>query len=194
MKNKYFIRFCLGFFQIFVVSCSTNMENPTIYTYSHGLIQVRNALTDTVHGYFIEGFEDKDDVYTQGIFMDSSNVNDIVLIQMTAADSKVYSFFGRPFPYEVDFHVHFDSISENKTRVTINALNPKINFLGFGIGHLGFVWSKKVRTSTIEEYEILLMVGKKLNEVDMPACKYPQKYLKYEARKQRRIKKLYCSE
>jgi len=163
--------------------------NPTSYVFDTDIEQCKNAIKkvkilDVSRPYFIDKKEShRDYIY---IYNDSANRNDAILTCIGNFDSKIYFRFGFPYPYWADFHVHLDSILENKTRVEIFTLEPKIVVFGVGIGHVSWTWTKKVPPSTIEEYEILLSIGEQLGEKNMPACNYPKRYLKYCIRKDKR--------
>ena len=166
-------------------------SNPTNYVFEASVEQVRYAIKKANETYQTSGllyFNDKDYHYSY-IFNDSKNANDAILNPVMDIKSKIYFRFGKPLPYSADFHIHLDSITENRTKVEIFTLNPTIVTFGIGYGHFGYTWEKKVPPSTIEEYEILLAIGRQLEEQGMPECNYPKKWLKYQAKEQERIKK-----
>jgi hypothetical protein len=88
-----------------------------------------------------------------------------------------YNEKGIPFDYWVSFYLHLEKIDEIHTKVIITTIEPKIV-----IGHEfmptppHFVRKSKfmkVEPSTIEEYEILLEIGKLLGEKNMPCLSLP---------------------
>jgi len=153
--------------------------NPTSYIFEASIEQVKNAVKSGFGDYqmkcmalYLKGDMD---CYTF-IYEDSKNVNDALLDRLCDIESKIYYKFGNPLPYGASFHIHLDSISENKTKVEVFTLNPKIvlGVIMFGnIGH-GHARVKEVPPSTIEDYEILLSIGEQLGEKGMPKCNYPK--------------------
>lgn len=151
--------------------------NPTNYVFKSSIEHVRKAIINSIGNYQIKcmALYSKED-YENDIFNTDIRY-DALLKSFCDIESKIYFRFGKPLPYNVDFHIHLDSISETKTKVSVFTLNPKICTWGFPFGSIGHGYSnmKKVPPSTIEEYEILLAIGKYLGEKDMPPCNYPKK-------------------
>jgi hypothetical protein len=83
------------------------------------------------------------------------------------------------YPYVAEFYIHLTAIDSFSTSVSIKTFNSVIA-IGHSIipnfhngGYLG--GSKKVPPSTIEEYEILLRIGKALGvESQMPKLVLPR--------------------
>ena len=183
---------------ITLVGCYSQKElanpNPTSYIFEASIEQVKSALKKANETYKIKGllyFNDRDDYYYGGyVFKELKNVNDAILSSISSIDSKIYYKRGKPLRYSANFHIHLDSISENKTKVEIFTLNPEI-VLGVimygGMGH-GYPRVKEVLPSTIEEYEILLAIGEQLGEIGMPECYYPPEWLQYKAKQQEQIR------
>ena len=167
--------------------------NPTSYVFNASVEQVKNAMNIAGETYEFNGslyFSDKVDYSYSYIFIDSNNINDAILYPLASFDSKIYFRSGKPLPYtSMAFHIHLDSISENKTNVEIFTLESKLYTFGIGAGHLCHIWEKEVPPSTIEEYEILLIIGEQLGEQEMPACNYPEKWLKYYTKEQEQMKR-----
>ena len=69
------------------------------------------------------------------------------------------------------YHIFLDSLSINKTKITIESY-PKVEAgTDFSLNHmLPYVTSRKVtvKPSTIEEYEIIRKIGEKCKEENMP--------------------------
>lgn len=88
--------------------------------------------------------------------------------------------------FYVSFHIHFKELDQNKTLVKINTIDPVIvEFIFnplvvlFDIHGGVTLENKKVTPSTIEEYEILLEIGKGLGVSDqMPPIKLPKETLR----------------
>ena len=166
---------------IILIGCYSKKKldnsNPTSYVFNANIEQVRIAIVNNTEKYNENRMSlwSKDE--DKKIILHTDIKGDAWLNQFGNIESKIYFKSGKPLPYSVDFHIRLDSISENKTRVEIFTLNPKIFRWGIlygNIGH-GYAHMKEVPPSTIEEYEILLSIGEQLGEKGMPACNYPRK-------------------
>ncbi len=78
--------------------------------------------------------------------------------------------------YFAEFQLHFTVINENETKVEVITHGSKVLYFSFPVfsGH-AYVNEKKVEPTTIEEYEILLRIGKLVGEKDMPPLHLPAK-------------------
>ena len=162
--------------------------NPTNYVFDAGIEDVRKAIItrveDSLYGNTVYAKED----YENDIF--SKNIkNDALLVSICDVKSKMFFRFGKPLPYFPEFIIHLDSISEKKTNVVVYTSDTTIVIGGIGVPHFGYTWEKKVSPSTIEEYEILLLIGQQLGQEGMPECNYTKKWLKYCAKEQEKINK-----
>ena len=79
---------------------------------------------------------------------------------------------GEFFDYDVSFYLHLEKVDENNTKVTVKTIEPEIiigNELLPSLPHMVRKYKKiTVEPSTIEEYEILIEIGKRIGEKDMP--------------------------
>lgn len=162
--------------------------NPTSYVFDAGIEDVRKAILtrveDSLDGYTVYAKEDYDnDILSKNI------KNDALLRNHYDVKSKMFFRFGKPLPYFPEFIIHLDSISEKKTNVVVYTSDTTIVVGGIGVPHFGYTWEKKVSPSTIEEYEILLLIGQQLGQEGMPECNYTKKWLKYYAKEQEKINK-----
>lgn len=162
--------------------------NPTSYVFDAGIEDVRKAILtrveDSLDGYTVYAKEDYDnDILSKNI------KNDALLRNHYDVKSKMFFRFGKPLPYFPEFIIHLDSISEKKTNVVVYTSDTTIVIGGIGVPHFGYTWEKKVSPSTIEEYEILLLIGQQLGQEGMPECNYTKKWLKYCAKEQEKINK-----
>ena len=162
--------------------------NPTSYVFDAGIEDVRKAILtrveDSLDGYTVYAKEDYDnDILSKNI------KNDALLRNHYDVKSKMFFRFGNPLPYSPEFIIHLDSISEKKTNVVVYTSDTTIVIGGIGVPHFGYTWEKKVSPSTIEEYEILLLIGQQLGQEGMPECNYTKKWLKYCAKEQEKINK-----
>jgi len=94
--------------------------------------------------------------------------------------SKIYQKKDGEFlDYLVSFYLHLEKIDESHTTVSIKTIEPKV-IIGMELlpSPPHFVRNNKtiaVEPSTIEEYEILLEIGKLVGEKDMPPIHLPTK-------------------
>jgi hypothetical protein len=178
---------------IFFVSCNNYYEiklekkNPTVYCFNANPQEVKKAAIRKFDNFkdldLVLKNEYKYQTEINSILNKKGNENDLYLETYgNCLISKVYFNDGKPSLFEVEFHVHLDSLSENMTQVTINTLRSEV-LTGSKIGIsdnlvLGQPNTEKVPPSTIEEYEILLAIGEELGQKGMPPCHYPPKNAK----------------
>lgn len=86
---------------------------------------------------------------------------------------------GGSLDYEAWFYLHLETIDEEKTKVSITTIEPKI-IVGKELLPTPPHFVRKDKTmlvepSTIEEYEILLDIGKLAGEKNMPPINLPEK-------------------
>jgi len=92
--------------------------------------------------------------------------------------SKIYKKKkGEFLDYFVSFYLHLEKIDEYHTKVSIKTIEPKV-IVGMELfpSPPHFVRNNKtiaMEPSTIEEFEILLEIGKLIGEKDMPALNLP---------------------
>lgn len=185
MKLNYLLIFCL-------IGCSTlpkekklERSNPTSYVYNLPLVGLRNVLIDEANKFrskhLILGYKENDGepLDTLEIFDVSGNSEDFYLEQETfwSFKSAIYSIEGKPLDYEAGFHLHLEVIDEQRTQVTVYTIKPRI-VIGRELLPKGLHFTRNnkymnVPPSTIEEYEILLQIGKLVGEKDMPQAIYP---------------------
>ena len=177
---------------VLTIGCYTKekllVPNPTSYVFDAGIEDARKAILtrveDSLDGYTVYAKEDYDnDILSKNI------KNDALLRNYYDVKSKMFFRFGNPLPYFPEFIIHLDSISEKKTNVVVYTSDTTIVVGGIGVPHFGYTWEKKVSPSTIEEYEILLLIGQQLGQEGMPECNYTKKWLKYCAKEQEKINK-----
>lgn len=99
--------------------------------------------------------------------------------------SKIYlSKYGDSLDFHAWFYLHLESIDDTHTKVSITTIEPEV-IVGREIlpspPHFVRLDKKvKVEPSTIEEYEILLKIGKLVQEKDMPLLILPNERNKVE--------------
>jgi hypothetical protein len=85
-------------------------------------------------------------------------------------ESQVYFKDGQPLIYYADFHIHLNALGPQKTRVEISTYDSSL------VTGVDESWSAhgpsfifvRVQSTTIEEYQILLGIGKQLGTKNMP--------------------------
>ncbi len=152
-------------------------KNPTSYVFNANIQQIKYSIFSNYEDGFIDLYPDTSTISSYYVDYDSIiNKNDVLLMPLTGASkSKIYYKNGNPLYYQVYILLHLDSISENRTKATALAFISEICVGGYQIPFIGHGYSrmKKVPPSTIEEYEILLAIGRQLGDTNMPKCIYP---------------------
>ncbi|MCI0652599.1 MAG: hypothetical protein L0Z55_12040 [Planctomycetes bacterium] len=91
--------------------------------------------------------------------------------------STVYFSNGKPLKFLARFHLHIESLDAGTTRVTVEAIDPKVvNGTRFGMGPCGFgnfPNLEPVAPTTVEEFTILRYIGRHLGITDMPEVIHP---------------------
>jgi hypothetical protein len=173
---------------VFSVSCRQQLrhyqllvKNPTEYIYSINIDSAHNLIFNEFNNYRYRGLS-IDTANVSGYFISDSiksilngpnNSHDLFLSTVTPiGKSKLYlTKKGDSLDFISSFYMHLDSLDTNKTKVMVYAVHPLL-LTGQDIlpspphfvraGHM-----KSIESSTIEEYEILLIIGKSLN-IHMP--------------------------
>jgi len=154
-------------------------SNPTSYVFNASASKVRNALRkDAIHccGIAIEFSENV--LFSKGILNRPGNENDAYIhnFHSPIGPSPVYFLRGRPLPYICEFQLHVEGKSRNQTEVTVVPYHPEVIA---GLSPLGLHGSPaniyvRVTPTTIEEYRILVELGKAIGERDMPELILPR--------------------
>ena len=163
--------------------------NPTKYCFDFQLDSVKSAIKNEFEkAKYRDGElklkEDENHYeYTKNYFSVKANQNDAVLITGGNNNFNGYSFIyyrdGKPLDYWAIYKIHITDTAEKKTCIEVIADCTKVR-LGpfFTINHsLSFREDRyiSVESSTIEEYEILYLIGRRLGQKNMPKVKYPNK-------------------
>jgi hypothetical protein len=88
--------------------------------------------------------------------------------------SQVYFREGMRLVYFADFHIHIAAISPSKTQVTIFTYGSSVvtgmeNHVAHGPAYV----FGKVPPTSIEEYQVLLRIGRELGDLNMPTLSMP---------------------
>jgi hypothetical protein len=103
--------------------------------------------------------------------------NDIFLLSDGKAIGPSTKYFGggKPLKYTADFHLHISAVDAENTVVTVMTINPRVhNGLRCCGPHGSYTNYESVEPSTVEEYTILLFIGRVLGHSDMPPIRLPE--------------------
>lgn len=170
-------------------------KNPTSYDFPRSLPEVRqtiidaleisnrSSVTDEFYSSFSEdsfyfSLETKDDPsFSREVFQDPSNINDLYLHSwgQPISFSRVYFGGGKPLKYRANFQLHLTALSGNNTKVSVIVHNPTVINGSKCCGLHGYVSNDvPVEPTTIEEYKILLFIGRLLGQQNMPPLRLPE--------------------
>ena len=114
------------------------------------------------------------------IFRDPANTNDLYLHNYgwPIAESIIYRGTKGGLTFFADFHLHLAETETNSTTVTVTALNTRVvNGWNFGLDiHTGFgrlACIVPAQPTTVEEYSILLYLGRYIGVTGMPELIVP---------------------
>lgn len=164
-------------------NCILSCTNSTEYIFNYNLDDTKSAIQSCLGKNQFYGLDlgYKDNVMLSNIFEVDSFKNDFVIEIFSGSSflkSKIYyKTTGEPYEYFASFHLHLTRVSNDKTKVNVKVYNPEI--IGTALLPMppnfnrGFIIN--VPPSTVEEYEILLRIGRELNLNDMPQIKIPKR-------------------
>jgi hypothetical protein len=202
--KRIFIKFILLLFITFVfTSCyffpSNSVDyfkkelprkNPTVYIFNRTLQQVKTAIEKVQYSFDLnvdllkrgdEYLPDEQFIY-DGVFEDSSNYDDYILTHQARAICKSDLYVSEEdsvgMDYIASFHLHLTKIDSNRTMVQVITYNPAIINGNHNIALIGMnpgAILEPVEPTSIEEYQILLRIGKKLGvKLKMPKLLLPE--------------------
>lgn len=132
------------------------------------------------------------DLLAKNLLIKPGNENDAYLYGDISpiGESQVYFKNGQPLIYYADFHIHVTAVSPKKTRVDISTYDSSV---AVGVDEN---WSPRgpslievdVDPTTIEEYQLLLNIGKQLGAAEMPPLVLPRADARTTEIKVQRIK------
>jgi len=186
------------FSNFLLVSCKnrvykivTEKKNPTEYIFNiskDSLYKTMTVKLTFLRIMSIMSIKDKINVPSEisKLFSQVINKQDIFLLSDGGYwKSKIYQKKNGEFlDYRVSFYLHLENIDENHTKVSIRTIEPKV-IVGKDLlpSPPHFVRNSKimvVEPSTIEEYEILLEIGKLVGEKEMQLLILPNEKSKIE--------------
>jgi len=179
------------------ISCCTNRplqveidpteKNPVEYVFPFSKGVIEDAIVKSFTGGKRYGNNEtiyigKETYPSDSLLWDTKNHNyqtdNTLFLFSVRWPSKVYfRKDGYPYtyvPYRIQFHI--DPIGEDLTKVWIEVVKPQvvIRHSLVPLPHAGLVL-KEVPATTVEEYEILQILGRTLGVKDMPEIKIPKK-------------------
>ena len=168
-------------------------KNPTTWAFRASIEEVQYALRNEYANAIAKDIEfagDSNIVWGRKILREVDNKNDAYLYNYDGGNSLMYRDSIRGIPYSYCLHFHITNASENLTEVSVRTIDPCI-YIGqhFPFNVLTFLEPKapiikKVPPSTIEEYRVLLAIGKRLGQKDqMPPLVLPDSSMSVKVEK-----------
>ncbi|KAA3647499.1 MAG: hypothetical protein DWP98_09245 [Bacteroidetes bacterium] len=154
--------------------------NPTSYVFNESTQDIRKVIIDSLGNRQFRGMilDIRDKEYKREVLYEPGNEDDAYLYsyEFIGKSAMYYSWWGR-LKMNAEFHIHLDSVNVNQTKVSIHTYNSEVVTgvrpgLGDNLTPIALC-AKAVPPSTVEEYELLLQIGKALGEKNMPALKKP---------------------
>jgi hypothetical protein len=197
MNNPYTIsiRLAIALAVIFASGCRQNKyvidekvlqsNNPTSFVFNATIPEVQNAVR-CVRGIdwlaaqkLHEGgqllWKSDSNPFAEIIYTNKANDNDAYISYMgnSVGESTIYFKDGSPLTYYADFQIHIVSNSPTKTVVSIKTFDSHIlaGIEWHPVGQAGIFLT--VEPTSIEEYQILLDIGKQLECKEMPNLTLP---------------------
>jgi hypothetical protein len=160
-------------------------KNPVEYVFNSPKDSLYKAMTKE-HGFLglsVMTIKDKKIMPSEiaELFLKPNNAYDIFLWSIGVyGKSKIYmKKNGSFFDYWVSFYLHLEKTDDNHTKISIKTIEPKIitgkELLPSPPHMVRKDKTMQVESSTIEEYEILLEIGRVMGEKNMPALSLPEK-------------------
>ena len=153
--------------------------NPTSYDYQADLSSVQVAITQAFakDSKLHLAWKDDGNPFAINIFSQHGTHNDAYLYNFhePIGLSKVYFRGGEPLPYIASFHLRLLALDDKKTRVQVAARDSEVIA---GLNPIGVHGPANIYVSvyptTVEEYEILLRIGRELAESNMAPLILPK--------------------
>lgn len=169
--------------------------NPTSYVFARPLADLRRDILTAFGDFdqrlafsnavsvssFLISVDTPEDVPppARHLFADPANANDLFIHSWATPinpPSPVYYSRGTPLEYFADFHIHFESVDDKNTRVTVNAFTPRVVNGSECCGPHGKVAIfQEVEPTSIEEYRLLEWIGRITGTKGMPPINLPQR-------------------
>jgi len=147
-------------------------KNPVFYVFHAPIDQVRNAIESSFQ-LPVQDDRLNGDWSPSRMSGHGSPETEFDLHQDGLTKSAVYHWLLWPLLYKAEFKVLLAPVSDSATQVSIQTSESRVR-IGPNIGGHGGDYYEWVRPTTIEEYRILLKIGRVLNEPDMPPMRLPK--------------------
>ncbi len=171
-----------------------SQKNPTVYEFAHPVSDVREKLLTAFADYdlmqeFYSSFNPKKSSFrffvgsrektllSKDIFENPENTNDLYLHSHgeVIGPSAVYFGGGKPLRYRAKFQLHLTALDDKRTKISIITHDPAVINGSVCCGMHGYKSNDvAVEPTTIEEYKILLFIGRILGVSDMPPLRMPE--------------------
>jgi hypothetical protein len=158
-------------------------KNPMTYEFDASIPEVHQAIRDRFvnrPGMALEFASDSSIVWGDPVLKRPENINDAFIWNRHGDTSRVYVRKASYVMYVVPHLIHISAVGEKRTEVEVRAIDPHI-VIGVKFPRnvlppdVGGALTKPVPPSTIEEYQILLEIGKGLGvEGSMPKLIMPE--------------------
>ena len=136
-----------------------------------------SALSPNNQSFMVSVRTKEDDGFVDPIFASPENHNDVYLHSWGEwiDPSEVYFGGGKPLRYRAEFQLHLTAPDDNSTRISVITHKPSVINGSVCCGLHGYKSNDvAVEPTTIEEYRILLFIGRILGVNDMPPLRLPE--------------------
>jgi hypothetical protein len=130
----------------------------------------------------VEGREDAS--FSKHIFVNLENQDDLYLhfFGDVIDPSAVYFGGGKPLRYRAEFQLHLTALDDKSTKVLVITHNPTVINGSVCCGLHGYKSNDvAVEPTTVEEYRILMFIGRILGVSGMPPLRLPESNLSRSA-------------
>jgi hypothetical protein len=170
-----------------------HQKNPTSYVFHRPVPEVREKILLALEDHkfmrdFYSSFSPKnphfsfsvqsrgDAAYPERIFANPENQDDLYLHSFGdwIDPSPVYFAGGKPLRYRAEFQLHLTALGDSSTKISVITHDPTVINGSVCCGLHGYKSNDvAVEPTTIEEYRILLFIGRVLGVSDMPTLSLP---------------------
>jgi hypothetical protein len=147
-------------------------KNPVSYAFHAAIAQVRRAIESSYH---LPVDDDRlyGGWYPSRMSGHGSPETEFDLFQDGSTKSDIYHWLNVPLAYKAEFKLRLAPLSNSMTQVDVQTAESMVLIGPNLFGHGGDFY-QPVAPTTVEEYRILLKIGRSLNEPNMPPLKVPK--------------------